>query len=67
MRAQPAQRSNSYSLLEARQLEIGFVEQALHEHHICRARQLTGILFDFSVELTMLLELSKHLWQLLFQ
>ena len=39
--AQPAQGSNSYSLLKACWLEIGFVEQALHEHPICWARQLT--------------------------
>ena len=35
--AQPAQCSNSYSLLEACLLEICFVEQALHEDPICLA------------------------------
>ena len=35
--AQPAQCSDSYSLLEACWLEIGFVEQALHEDPICLA------------------------------
>ena len=58
--AEPAERSNRNSLLQARRLEIGLVEQALHEHHICRARQLTGGLQDFASQLTLLFELGKH-------
>ena len=39
--AKPAECSNRNSLLESRWLEIGFVEQALHQNHIRWVSQLT--------------------------